>query len=461
MQQRDQGHFGSAVLVFACAMLSASSAGALDYVIEKVALQGDPAPLGGGAYQILYGPLSLNGPGDIGFAAGLSGGTASSGGFVVHPDGGVDAVLDTDTPPTLPGEAFEWVGPPCLNDSGEFAFAASLLGGPSDYGWFAKRASGLEMLARSDEPVPGLVDTFWYDGFYGRVCMLSNGDALLSAGLWRTNGEGSGVFIIGATGVDIVVTDEDPIPIAGSPTFAHVGREANANSSGDTVFYGVGVNAMNRGVFARAGGDLVALAVEGETAPFDPSRTYSFSGFTYPRINEAGQVAFAMSLDGGPTGQQGVFIAQANGTIEPVALTGDPVPGSPEHSFSAAAGETPIDDAGNVIFNGVFEPVGGEYLSGGIYHWNAGVLHSVIEKGFVAPDSGGAMITGFTAAWLVSNNAGVVVFAATLDDGRFGIYRAIPVSAPVPMLAPISLALLVTLMTTVIVRTLRRHSLAT
>jgi len=107
---------GSIIFVLGCGMLLAADAKAIEYVVKKVALVGDPAPHATGTYSAMYSGVSLNGPGDVGYTSGLTGGGATQATWVAHPDGSFEVVLTTDTPPMLPGVLFSYMGVPRLND---------------------------------------------------------------------------------------------------------------------------------------------------------------------------------------------------------------------------------------------------------------------------------------------------------------------------------------------------------
>lgn len=74
-------------------MVFAGTASGGGWSIEKVVLEGDPGPPGGGPYVNLYSGLSLNDAGDVGFVAGLDSDPAAQATVVMRGDGSIDAVL--------------------------------------------------------------------------------------------------------------------------------------------------------------------------------------------------------------------------------------------------------------------------------------------------------------------------------------------------------------------------------
>jgi hypothetical protein len=464
LQQRKRCAVSLAVVALVCAITHARDAAAIEYVVEMVALEGDPAPRGDGTYQAFYtgAGLSLNNLGAIGFGAGMDGGGARQGAHVIYPDGSADVILNTDVPPTPPGDAYAYMGAPHLNDAGEFAFSVGIQsGGPSlGYAWLVQRESGLEMVAQVGDPVPGLVDTTWSHNT-DHVSVLPAGEVLLGTGLSRTSGDGQGLFIIGESSFDIVVTDGVPMPLPGSPAFSVISPEADANATGDVVFYGFGDMGGSRGLYARVDGSLVALAIEGEVAPFDESKTFSFASNPRPSINDSGHAVFSVYLE--PLGigplEQSVLIVHPDGTIDPVSREGDPVPRAPGRSFVAYGLAPVVNAGGDVIFLAASQEGTGP-IRDGVYLWSEGVLSTIVEEGDGVPESGGATFTGFSDSAFDFNDVGVVAVVAWLDDGRRGVYRAIPRVEPVPMLAPVSLALLTGSLAASVVWALRRRKLA-
>ena len=91
-----------------------------------IAMPGDAAP-GGGIFSSLFG-ASMNGRGDVVFAASLSGrdnGVATSSGMFLFVDGRLESVLEPGTPAPW-GGTFRSFDLPAINVSGEVAFIGSL-----------------------------------------------------------------------------------------------------------------------------------------------------------------------------------------------------------------------------------------------------------------------------------------------------------------------------------------------
>jgi hypothetical protein len=191
-----------------------------------------------------------------------------------------------------------------------------------------------------------------------------------------------------------------------------------------------------------------------------PNSSEGFSPYYLSAIAKA-QPVFSVYLEPIGTGplEQGVLIVQPDGTIDPVSREDDPVPGAPGRSFIGYRLGPVINASGDVAFNAASREGAGP-IRYGLYLWSEGVLSTNVEDGDEAPESDGATFTGFSDSGFDFNDVGEVAVVAGLDDGRRGVYRAIPGVEPVPMLAPVPLALLTALLAASVAWTLRRRELA-
>ncbi|MCS6805606.1 MAG: hypothetical protein RMM98_11505 [Acidobacteriota bacterium] len=83
------------------------------------------------------------------------------------------------------------------------------------------------------------------------------------------------------------------------------------------------------GIFVSSGGVITPVVLSGQVAPGTGGGR--FSNFGAPSINDHGSIVFQASIEGGSRGQ-GLFIAR-NGTIRPIALTGEIAPGTAGKTF--------------------------------------------------------------------------------------------------------------------------------
>jgi hypothetical protein len=134
-----------------------------------------------------------------------------------------------------------------------------------------------------------------------------------------------GIFVAGTRELRLLVGAGDPAP-GGAPNGAMILRfsERLALDEEDGIAFGayVGGGGIAREAVLRIGPDgLVALAIEGETAPGGGR----YAGFgPWPTAGPAGMTAFVAALDSGP-GPLAVF-AGSVGHMERVATMGETLP---------------------------------------------------------------------------------------------------------------------------------------
>jgi hypothetical protein len=412
-------------LVVLLALLPTAQAGAGGARLGVVALEGEPAPGGDARYRTFFG-ISLNDAGDIGISAGLSGGPAHQAMYVLRRDGSVDAILSSDAPPPELGERYAYLGIPELNDAGDFVFGAAIGDVPDGGAWLLSSDSELSVIAAVGDPIPGLADTT-YDENPSQVLLNDAGRILLATRLETpVHGDDTALFLISGDTQEIVARSGDTAPVPGSVLFTVVGTEADFNAAGDVVFFALTDDfAASRGVFVRAGGGLAAVALDGGTAPVAGERTFSFASAPHPQINAAGTIAFSSWLEPyQPDGaNEGIFLDDA-GTLTPLVLTGDRVPGTAGRRFQEVV-RPQLDSRGNVVFLGSSYTEGGRRVQG-LYRVWRGWISTVVETGTSVPGTGGAALDRLSFWDLRLNDRGTVLFGATLDDGRRGVFRAHP-----------------------------------
>ena len=229
-----------------------------------------------------FGNVSLASGGALAFSAQLAtpGGASSGTGIFHSPNpggpgggGGVTPVAHTgDAAPGLPGYAFDILGDPRLNASGDVLFRASITG-------------------------PGLT--------------IDN-----NAGLWAGP----------VNAPKLVMRDGGPAPAAGagaSYTSPVPGNYFMADTGKVTFISGLKTPAMTNAVnaiwFTEANDEVDLLAKVGDPAP---GTTAHFSSFGSLAISPTGMIAFNASLDT-PTFQFGTWVTDASGEIRKLVRTGD------------------------------------------------------------------------------------------------------------------------------------------
>jgi hypothetical protein len=160
----------------------------------------------------------------------------------------------------------------------------------------------------------------------------------------------------------------------------------------------------------------------------------SFSDFSSPALNNAGQTAFGATLfvggDVDGTNDTGTW-SEGSGNLSLVAREGFPAPGIDDAIFSDFTPTSfefnslpAINDAGQTVFRRFLKPGGDVNNSNDVGLWSegSGSLSLVAREGSMAPGTGGANFGGGTGGYPfiedpVINNAGQTAFRGLLKTG--------------------------------------------
>jgi hypothetical protein len=239
-----------------------------------------------------------------------------------------------DDVPGRPGVQFsDWSGAdtPVLSPGGKVAFNTGVRGptfsqlGLSPTAVLAGTPGNLSVLAMTDEPAPGTTSTIRTTSTYSDVHVNNKAEALFGALL----NDGTRTLYAGSAGnLRLVARTEQPAPglPAGNSFSFFYGTDFN--DRGDVAFHAdVDPTGDDRhGIFlAKGSGSPTLVAVEGEYAP---GAAYARFGnfFSDPVMNKDGQVAFFASLVGdasrGPD-DYGIFATGHNDDLRLIARYGD------------------------------------------------------------------------------------------------------------------------------------------
>jgi hypothetical protein len=163
-------------------------------------------------------------------------------------------------------------------------------------------------------------------------------------------------------------------------------------------------------------------------APGDPALGESYFDFTNgPAANERGDVAFAghiysdTCIGGFTLGcWNSLFLRDGqSGKIIPLARIGDPspVPGK----FYTAGGTPMLNAKGDVAFMADFSPAY-DFSDTAVLLYSGRKTIVIAEAGDVMPDGHTVSLIGTAGQDIAMNNAGDIVFDATLTDGTQAIY---------------------------------------
>lgn len=385
---------------------------ASEITFETRALTGTDGPLGPGlGAGVTFGasilsstfsyPPRLNGAGQIVFRGRFFGSTGGIGSFFSE-GGGASLVPVAVTGDPAPGTAaditFSRVEVPSLNDAGQIA-ARGILTGPgvddtNDEGiWSEGGGSGLVLVAREGNQAPGTPAGVNFSSFEspllnaaGQIAFIAT---LTGPGVDNTNDQGIW-FEGGGPGLVLIAREGDQAP--GTPVGVNFDglNYLVLNAAGQIAFNGsltgAGVDATtNRsGIWSGGGGvGLALIARDGDQAPgAGPGAIFSdfsdfLAGSVYPRLNDAGQIAFVATLAGSgvdDSNDEGIWATDTGGVLHMVLRTGDQAPGTDDGvSFSDfLSSEFRLNGAGRIAFSAALTGPGldntnddGVWLGGG------------------------------------------------------------------------------------------------
>jgi hypothetical protein len=465
---------------------------AADIALWTVVERNDTAP-GGGAF-LNFGSPVLNGSGQIAFAADVA--SPGPSGVWRESSGVFEPLLAKGVTPTQPGgETIDWISSVLLTGNGDVVARVEL----SSFvdGYYFSDGTLVQAIAIEGEPAPGTDAVF--DGigqalrvsdageiaFFTQLALGGNVDVNNFMGIWAGGAGGlalaarQGDVAPGSGGAEWFILQGGPG--RGQPRLAPDGTLAFAATTLDApvaapsgvwtgtpstlapVVFGADVQydyaaIASNGTLAfreallpggqisvRAGspGSFRTVIAVGDPAPGVPGATLQLVGgplIPSMRVNAAGRVALhGEALDGSST-REGLW-SEGSGTLELLALSGNPAPGTVGLVFIEIEGFE-INDLGQTAFLvEVGESV--EYPGDtALYIADPGETPQLValveanlrlSPGDVRQVSGldaKLMWTGFrTRSGGGLNHAGELVFSASFYDGSAGVYVA---SVPEP-----------------------------
>ena len=357
-----------------------------------------------------------------------------------------------------------------FNNSGRVAFYNNLNGSATANSVWQENASGLTMLAKTGEAVPGFEDAT-YAGFSAGIPLNNNGNLVFFTNIvgnfdWTT--------FIGAYLVQKAVNGSITTKYTGYKTaapgvaggifqqFPTGGQNYDMNASGQLVFqaalqYGGTVDWTNQnGIWSDASGSLALVARQGSQAPGTPAGAVFEISNSPLVMNDAGQVAFRANLKTGVggvdnTNNTGIWL-ETGGVLNLIARAGDRAPGTPDDVvFNTQFNNYAINSAGQVYFQGTLTGPGIDYTynADGIWLYDpSNGLTLVVREGDevtltsgetvtfidITPNASGYYSGGSDGRSRYFNNNGEIAFGATVTpDYRQGFFISnLATNLPVP-----------------------------
>jgi hypothetical protein len=282
------------------------------------------------------------------------------------------------------------------NDVGTIAFTAQLRGGVGIL--LSHEDRTLIEVVRNGSPMPG----------GGTFSLTPDPPSVNAAGQVAFAAQ-AGIFLASNGGIAPVVRVGDPAPGGGQFTAL---RNPSLNDSGQVAFIGSVSSPplLSGDVFLASADGVLAVVHTGDPAPGGGT----FSGFSAPHVNAAGQVAFRASSAPFPPPAGGVFVFSRHHGIRSVVLTGDSAPGG--GTFANIGSSITFDAHGRVAFQGVFSSP----FDNGVFLISDGNLEAIARSGDPAP--GGDTFTTVADPRL-STDGGMLFTAGTPSTGS-GVFVA-------------------------------------
>lgn len=287
--------------------------------ITKLALEGDAVPGVGTLSGFGKHPIpALNESGAVAFAAAVVGGKTVEGIFLSFRGRLQPVALSGGLAPGVPAGTLANLEAPALNDRGDVAFLATVRRGRESVEALYLRSGGkLRKVVAQGDPAPA-GGTF---AGFGAPALNNKGLVAFGAAVEGRAVPG-GIFVAEGNRIRMLVGAGDDTPIGG--IFSKFAERVSMNDAGVVSFNAVLKDAPSAGaIFLIDGGTPSGAAptrvvARGDAAP--GGGTFSYFGL-WPALNAAGAVAFAASVEGGPS-PVGIFLADATGLMK-VAGVGD------------------------------------------------------------------------------------------------------------------------------------------
>jgi formylglycine-generating enzyme required for sulfatase activity len=367
---------------------------------------------------------------------------------------------------------------PVLNNAGQTAFGAQLTGigvdSANDIGIWSEGPGALSLVARAGEHAPGTPSgvNFRFQSSVGDRPVLNDAGQvafaalLVGDGVDATNGEG--VWSERAGTLSLVARSGTQAP--GAPAgvnfrnfnFGVFEQRLALNNACQTAFEailsGSDVNAFNNnGIWSEGSGALSLVAREGDHAPGTPSGVVfrdasgsslgTLRAFDQPRINNAGQTAFMAFIadSAGVNVGSGIWLDDS-GNLTLIARTGDHAPGTPDgvnFSTIGALGSFRfhLNDAGQIAFyinltdggrgiwatdrNGDLQLI---VRTGDQLEVAPGDFRTIAQLNWISPGSTGNS-DGRPSSF---NSLGQIAFSASFTDSSSGVFVSNHVAVPEP-----------------------------
>jgi hypothetical protein len=420
----------------------AQAGGPPNYTIERIAIEGDPAPTTG-TLEAIYDTPAIDDDGRI--AAKANTDTGPSYELHVLWDGtslGAELVEKTSLP-SIPGSVIEAPGSGVIAAPDIFAFSVTYSPAPVGIGAFLRVGTSESALLLPGDPAPG-------GGTVAGLGSVSdvNENGVSSFGGFVDPGDGSSLQAIftGSPGSIFEVCREGDATPAGGVWSDFGGYNLNSAIQLDdsVAFWGeITGGSAAEGIFLWQAGVITPLALEGSALP-DGSGDQFYAFQRSVGSNEAGDVSILAFIQRSGGGVEHAVYTLSGGQIEIEIDFLDPVPGTNPQRYYKRGGSlsTPPDISASGVVAHVADLAQSKFDPNYLYSILAskdGETKIVAKEGDPVPGMPGVAFERFENARI--NSSGQITFIATTDQGQEAIFLATPIPTAVPALRPTGLVI--------------------
>lgn len=286
--------------------------------VALVAREGDRVPGGGRLSGFGKHPMpALNDAGTVVFAASVSGGRAVEGVFAWSSGRLRTVALTGAAAPGMPSSVLASLDVPAINARGDIVFLATVRRGRESIDAILLSSGGAlrKVVAQGDPAPAGGV----FAGFGPPV--INGRGAVAFGAVVEGKAVPGGIFVASGDHIQMAVGAGEDTPIGG--IFAKFSERIGLSDSGVIAFHGrLKFAPVAAAIFAVEDGHPRVVARLGDEAP--GGGTIANFGL-WPAVSPAGAIAFAASIDGGPT-PVAILLAEGSQIVRVVAV-GDALPG--------------------------------------------------------------------------------------------------------------------------------------
>lgn len=299
-------------------------------------------------------------------------------------------------------------------------------GGSSyDYALMEVKLGQRKVLVRQNQTVSGQSLTL-YDMINGPGPKITAaGDILFNATYFLSNPNSldHGLFLVAQSSsvISKVVTDTDAAPDGNGQLDFTLSNQPDMAANGRKAFFASIHNAVGglgdgSGLYSTVGGSFTRIV---RTGQIPPSGTSFFSGFSYPTVNEQGEVGFIGFLNSGP-----IAIYKGSGSaLTEIARIGQAlVPDWPITALTPAEA-VQINNQGVVAFRAEYDPPGTGVNPSAVFLSDGAAVQLLASQG-QTPSVGSVTPVPNITRHVLLNNRGQVAFLGSDSFGQGGVFRA-------------------------------------